>query len=210
MFMVIADGSVASVDNTGLAAQQITLAQALDNVYERRRIAWIKMRFIPRYTSFIQAVGVSDGEGAITAEVPLFANIPVYVVHDSNGLNGAVNALDTNAVTALLANTTGVKIKKLNRAFKVFRRSRKFPYAPKYMTANAVGNDNDTTPTNQAHISPSGMWLSTQINDLNAGVTQHTWVVSEPLPNAYAAGLQLFTCVYEIKYQWADKRSSYQ
>ena len=197
-------------DNTGVATQQTALAQAFDAVYERRRIAWIKMRFIPKYTSFIQTVGITHDQ-IIDAAVPQFANIPVYVVHDSNGLSGSVNSLDTNAVTALLANTTGVKIKRLNRAFKVFRRSRKFPYAPKYATANAffIGSDSAITPTTQANISPSGMWLSTQINDLS-NATQHTWVVSEATPSAYNPGLPLFTCVYEIKYQWADKRSQHQ
>lgn len=204
--MTIANGTVAAMDNTGMAAQQIALAQALDDVYERRRIAWIKMRFIPRYTNFVQAVGVTQ-EGSIEAQPPTFANIPVFVVHDSNGLNGQVNALDSNAVTALLANTTGVKMKKLNRAFKVFRRSRKFPYAPKYMMANDTATA--YAPGSQANIYPSGLWLSTTNQTISTDL-EHTWIVTEPLPSATTAGLPVYTCVYEIKYQWADKRSQYQ
>ena len=190
--MVNSSGNVIAVDNVGMATQQTALAAALDAVYERRRIAWIKMRFIPRYTDFIQTV-----QGATVPEVPAFANIPVFVVHDANGLNGLVGTLDGNAVTALLANTTGVKIKRLNRAFKVFRRSRKFPYAPKYSLSNDGVN-----------AFPTGMWRPSDTTiSLNL---EHTWVVTEPLPNATTAGLPVFTCVYEIKYQWADKRSAYQ
>lgn len=204
--MTIADGSVAAMDNTGMATQQTALAAAYDAVYERRRIAWIKMRFIPRYTDFVQAVGVTSG-GTIQAQPPTFQNIPVFVVHDANGLNGSVHALDANAVTSLLANTTGVKIKKLNRAFKVFRRSRKIPYAPKYLTPNTVAGQ----PTGIGEIYPSGLWLNTTSNNaITDNSREHTWVVSEPLPSATTAGLPVYTCVYEIKYQWADKRSAYQ
>ena len=204
--MVDGTGNIVNLDTTGVAAQQVALAQAFDDVYERRRIAWIKMRFIPRYTSFIQTVGITHDQ-IIDAAVPTFANIPVYVVHDSNALNGTVGGLDANAITALLANTTGVKIKRLNRAFKVFRRSRKFPYAPKYM----VANDTSATlvPGSQANIYPSGLWLSTHHQNISTSL-EHTWVVSEATPSAYNTGLPLFTCVFEIKYQWADKRSAHQ
>lgn len=193
------DGIIHFEDNTGAGVNAITdtyvsneiidLCQAYDSVYERRRVAWVKLRFIPKYTSYIQSIAEGDPpEDALTG----FTNEIVYVVSDSNGLNGRAGTVSD--VQALLANTTGVKLKRLNREFKVFRRSRYYPFAPKY----------DRTTVSQEDVWPSGEWQRADANQTTSK-DSHTWILSGVLP--IAPGIDLFTCVFEVKFEWADNKS---
>lgn len=177
-----------AITDTYVSNAIIDMAQALDAVYERRRVAWVKLRFIPKYTNFIQSIAEGDPpDESLTG----FTNEIVYVVSDSNGLIGYAGTVTD--VQALLANTTGVKLKKLNREFKVFRRSRFFPFAPKY----------EDSKNNTAVIYPSGAWLSTSTTNISNN-QPHTWILTPALP--MAPGVDLFTCVFEVKFQWADYR----
>jgi len=180
---------VAVISDTYVSNEVIDLAQAYDAVYERRRVAWVKLRFIPKYTNFIQSIAEGDPpDESLTG----FTNEILYVVSDSNGLNGrAGNQTD---VQALLANTTGVKLKKLNREFKVFRRSRMFPFAPKYQDGDS-GN----------LLFPSGRWHNSLLQTTNDEDHPHTWITSRPLP--MVPGVDLFTCVFEVKFEWADYKT---
>jgi len=177
------------INDTYVSNTVIDMAQAMDNLYERRRVAWVKLRFIPKYTNFIQSIAEGDPpDESLTG----FTNEIVYVVSDSNGLNGrAGNITD---VQALLANTTGVKLKRLNREFKVFRRSRKFPFAPKF-----------ENPGGGQGLNPSGQWDSTGSTGNSLADHPHTWILSNVLP--MVAGVDLFTCVFEVKFEWADLKS---
>lgn len=185
-------GIEALINNTACPDQQIRMMQAMDAVYERRRVAWVKLRFIPKYTNFIQSVAAgSTPAETLTAET----NEIVYVVSDSNGLNIGFTAVTDPS--ELLANVTGVKLKRLNRSFKVFRRSRKFPFAPKYQQAQGGG-------TFDGLVHAAGMWLDT--TDANNNETQdHTWIITDALPMGNA--VELFTCVFEVKFVYADLRS---
>jgi len=193
------DGIIVFEDATGTEVPVLTdtyvsnaiidTAQAYDAVYERRRVAWVKLRFIPKYTNFIQSIAEGDPpDESLTG----FTNEIVYVVSDSNGLNGRAGAVTD--VQQLLANTTGVKLKKLNREFKVFRRSRKFPFAPKYEDANF-----------DAAINASGRWFATTATQISTQEQPHTWILSGTLP--MVPGVDLFTCVFEVKFEWADFRT---
>lgn len=189
-------GSVVAEDMAGVPQEIINLMMANDDIYERRRIAWVKLTFIPKYTSYIQSL--SDGSGGqIISSVP---NEIVYVAHDSNGLNGT--GVDSNMLPLnLLANNTGVKLKKLNRTFKVFRKSHKYPFAPKYVMPSGELSTNSV-----AEIRPSGLWVESIDTTRNTN-HDHTMIVTEP-GLAFATGTPLFTCVHEIKYVWADRKTA--
>lgn len=187
-------GSVAAEDLSGVSQTQSDVCDALDHMYERRRVAWVKMTFIPKYTNYIQAV-TDEGNETLSG----FTNEIVYVCSDMNGLNGVATNPPTAPITSLLANNTGVKLKKLNRRFKVFRKSRKFPFAPKYLQANA-----EQFSDVNAEVFAAGAWNLATDNSPSS-YRDHTWIITDTLP--MAPGVELFTCVFEIKYVWADRRS---
>lgn len=184
--------AVTAQDMAGVPDEIVALMTANDSVYERRRVAWVKLTFIPAFTSYVQNVGDSTD-----SLVSGYANEIIYVVSDSNGLNKAVTSTSSGSVNdpaALLANNTGVKLKKLNRTFKVFRKSRKFPMFPISIQANG-----------QDFLAPSGRWMSSTATD--AEDTQpHTSITTQNID--FPADTRLFTCVHEIKYVWCDRRGS--
>lgn len=189
-------GVVAALDNASVTLSQLDVITANDSLYERRRIAWVKMTFIPKYTSFVQNIGDGSGGQQIAAQ----KNEIVYVVSDMAGLNSKAVDVSSSMVARLLANNTGIKLKSLGKRFKVFRRSRKYPFAPRYMPANG---EQGIDPS--AHLFMAGAWRNS--SDYNHVINgDHTWICTESLASL-TGNIELFECVFEIKYVWADRRT---
>lgn len=173
------------VNNTldNVQAQVQALIDANNGLYEQRRVAWVKLQFIPKYTNFTAAAGDGETPNALV-------NCPVFVYSESNGCDQPLASI---TLPQLMTEVTGVKRKNLFKSFKVFRRSRKYPMFQKYAAINL-------STQNQ----PSGQWLdSGSTNNLDA---PHTIIYAEGLE--FNAGDTLFECMFEYKLQWQDRSSS--
>lgn len=191
--IMVWNGAISAVDDQGVSTPQLSMISVLNQLYQRRRIAWIKIRFIPRFTEIVTQIESGNPVQGI--------NVPVYVVHDSDGVESDWN---TMTATRVLANNTGVKMKKLTRPFKVFRRSRKFPYSPKYAQANTI-LDAPLEATNYTTY-PSGQWLPTSQLDITGDPIPHTAIFADLQTGSYDTE-EMFTVIFEIKYVWADRLS---
>lgn len=185
------DGSGVNINNTfaGVSSAVQAIVAANNTLYERRRIKWIKMQFIPKYNNFTATIG----DGSVNA----LKNQPIYVMTDINGLN---QNLDLQTEAGIMTQLTGTKVKSMWRRFKVFRRTRSYGYAPKYsMPAGSVSSDGD--------IHAAGAWNdSTNITALTPFNNPHIMISSFGLD--FNAGDQIMQCIFEIKYVWADRKSN--
>lgn len=188
---------ILALDNNQIGDNIETLINAYNAIYMRRRIAWVKLMFTPVFTSFTTTL-TDGGEGLLTG-IP---NLPVYVYSEADGLDignsdhGSQTVLNV-PLSSFNVNYTGTKRKALNRFFKVFRKSRKFPYSPKYNTGLA---------TSELGLNPSGAWMDSTAVAQGAENTPHTYVYS-PLTGDFATDVQLYTVDFSIKLVWADRRT---
>lgn len=191
-----AEGVIMSQDGAGLTVNQSfsnvtapvqALITANNALYQRRRVAWAKLRFIPKYNSFVQ-----DSDQTLST-IP---NQIVYSVTDMDELETDWRAM---SIGNLLANSTGVKYHSLYKPFKVFRRSAKYPYSPKYI-AWTQANDN------MGLYSKAGMWRAANVISIGTeGDNGHIAILATNL--AFGAGETLYSVVFEYKLVWADRNS---
>lgn len=197
VLMTIDDtGSSLDMTRANVSPAQLNVIAANNAMYERRRIAWIKLWFYPRYSEYPAMVvwdNIEDEQTLTAVE-----NKVLYSVTDMSGLEQAWFNLNK---TSILANNTGVKSRLMNRPFKVFRRSIKYPPFPKYEAA-ALGAGLDT-PTN----TPAGQWLDTARTSAiqNGHMAFYAFMGAN---SVFPPGTDLYEVKFEIKYVWADRMST--
>ena len=198
------DGVLKTVDDTGstvdltranVSAPQLAVIAANNNMYERRRIAWIKLWFYPRYSEYPAMVVYDDNDGdqALTA----VENKVLYSVTDMSGLETTWSAMNK---TSILANNTGVKARLMNRPFKVFRRSIKYPPFQKY-AANGPVTDSITDR-------PGGQWQNSTDNSTSSYNVHMLFYAFMGQNSVFPPGTDLYEVKFEIKYVWADRKST--
>lgn len=201
---VSGSGVVAGVDVAQVSATDIAICQAYDAQYERRKCAWVKMQFIPRYKTFI----ANPAEGSTPAESYGSLYPPaMWEISDSNGVN--VDLLDVGGTPTtpamLFANLTGVRMRRTTDRFKVFRRSLRMPLSPRYLQSANITSLGETAESN-----PSGAWQDTDRTAAYNTEQDHWGLVSNVLPNVPASvGLNMYDVTFQIKYIWYDKKTVY-
>lgn len=193
--IMVEDSTGARVDftNSGVNAGQQQLIAAYNNLFVRRRVAWIKLRFYPRYSEFPTQV---DGTGDIVAA----QNVPLYEVTDMDALETAWHAITKPAI---LANNTGIKTHLANKMFKTFRRSAKYPIFPKYMPVKGYNG-----PTQTEQYAVAGQWNDAgNLTTVQGGENGHIAYYADFDGQAFAPGIEMYEVRFEIKFQWADRRA---
>nr|WET17324.1 hypothetical protein [Bidens cyclovirus-like] len=180
-------GTMHNVSFAGVTASTQALYAANNGLFLNRRIAWVKMTFFPVITEIPALI-----EGTT---LKYQANRPVFICHDSNG---QITSFTSITVPQMLVNLTGVKQKSMLKQFKVFRKSRKFPAFQKYAALPQAGTvDNMSTP--------SGAWHYASDLSILGSTFRHTSMLLD-LDATHWEGGDVFTVVFEIKYQWCDRR----
>lgn len=196
VIMTTDGNNVVDVTNSAITTPQLNVIAANNAMYERRRVAWVKMWFYPRYSEYPAMVVVGDdGDQQLT----LVENKVIYVCTDISGLETPWSTIDKPAI---LANNTGVKTKLMNKSFKVFRRGVKYPTFPKYQAAGA--DSAEFQPTEQVI---GGQWLSASATALTTGKQNgHVAITAFMGSNSvFEPDTALYEVKYEIKYVWADR-----
>lgn len=199
------DGVLMTVDDTGsfvdvtranVSPAQLAVITANNNMYERRRIAWVKLWFYPRYSEYPAMVVYDDNDGdqALTA----VENKVLYSITDTSGIETEWHLLNK---TSILANNTGVKSRLMNRPFKVFRRTIKYPPFPKYEVHTTLSAD---APTNN----PGGQWIGSTISALGTAPSHMAFYAFMGQNSVFTPGTDLFEVKFEIKYVWADRMAT--
>lgn len=177
-------GSVINMTNAGVNSDQQTVIAAYNSMYERRRVAWVKLRFFPKYSEFPTQV---DANGDIVAA----QNVPVYTVTDMHTLDTSWTSL---VKSGILANNTGLKIKLAHKQFKIFRRGIKYPAYPKY-----------SLPTTDEAI--GGAWVNASATSASNGLQGQIAAFADFDAQAFDPGTIMYEVQFEIKYQWCDREA---
>ena len=188
-------GSLLDLTNANVSAAQQSVISANNAMYERRRVAWIKLWFYPRYSEYPAMVvyDENDGDQALTA----LENKVLYSVTDMSQLETSWHQLNK---TSILANNTGVKTRLMNRPFKVFRRSIKYPPFPKYEANHRAGDIDPNT------YSTGGQWIDAASLGLGGDRAGHMAFYALMGQNSvFPPGTDLYEVKFEIKYVWADR-----
>lgn len=185
-------GSIVNMTNAGVNTNQQTLIAAYNAMYNRRRTAWVKLRFFPKYSEFPTQV---DSTGDIIAA----QNVPLYTVTDMRTLDTEWYSL---VKSGILANNTGVKVKLAHKQFKIFRKAIKYPPYPKYaplISQSSLSNE-----------AVAGTWLNASTFATNTdadSVKGQIAAFADFDGQAFNAGEIMYEVQFEIKYVWCDRES---
>lgn len=180
-------GSIIDMTNAGVNSDQQTLIQAYNAMYTRRRVAWIKLRFYPKYSEFPTQV---DASGDILAA----QNVPVYTVTDMHTFTTAWNSLTKSGI---LSNNTGVKVKLANKQFKLFRKGIKYPAYPKYIAPG---------PTMGNYI--AGQWITSNHQNGHGATAGQVAAFADFDGQAFPSGEIMYEVQFEMKQVWCDREDA--
>lgn len=184
--------------------------QEFANVYDRRRIAGIKMKYLPYYSNFPASSGLAT---ASTSDTELVAAIQIphmAITWDRDGIEDMLPSADYDDIRAQQKSKTV----RLDRPWKIYRKSTLFPTFQKFPnTGGTTFTDQGTTLRNQVNLWGQWQQPSTSLAsgaDKNGGITPtstpngvrifHIMGVSKPVVGFVSVDEQVFAPVGQIDF----------
>lgn len=184
-------------DTSGVIPEVQSIGIANDGMYERRKIAWVKVVCRPRYRNFVNLQTVATP--ALGEQRPS----PLLTVSDNYGVNLNVNFIGLT-FAYLQTQYSGLKYSDITRFYKIFRRGLSVPLSPKYILSSQVNAHSS------AHSNPAGQWQeSTLTSSYTTSGIQNSHVVtfSDEIPYA-EYDKPMYDVFFKIKYVWYDRKTS--
>lgn len=162
-------------------------------IYNRRRLRFVKLEFIPAYTN-VQMSTIDSGD----ADVPLAPAPRIFIISEKDGIDvvDQTSAITVDQIPQLLANPQA-KMLKYPRKIKMMMRGVKYPYSPKYQSYDFNSDDN------YGQWNKAGMWINARRNS-PLETQPHMALIATGVP-ASLAGQYAYYVKHTFYFEWFDR-----
>lgn len=190
------DGSSVLITNDALnVIPEISAVYDANNqIYNRRRLRFVKLQLVPAYTNSQMQGLVGDG----SATVALAPAPRVFIIAERDGIDAVdqTTGVDIDTIPQMMANPQA-KMVRYPRTIKMMMRGAKYPYAPKYATALS---DDDAQ---YGQYNKAGAWVNARSATPTSSVP-HLALVATGLPS-YLVGQTMYYVKHTFYFEWADR-----